>query len=187
MRCCGNLRGQGILKLYLRGQARASPDQYHLGPGIFVCHAWPDSPERTDAENHAPRPLPPPSRPGRRPRPTGRNLYGFNPAKLPSPAAWELGKKAGDEIIAQHLQEHGRYPDKVAVVLWATETLRNEGVNESTVLWLMGIRPKWHPSGRLNGLEVVPGQELGRPRIDVLISASGLYRDLFPDKMELLD
>jgi cobaltochelatase CobN len=119
--------------------------------------------------------------------PTGRNLYGFNPAKLPSPAAWELGRKAAEQIIANHLEKHGKYPNKVAVVLWAVEMLRNEGVNESTILWLMGVRPKWQPSGKVIGLEVVPGKELGRPRIDVLINASGLYRDLFPDKMQYLD
>lgn len=119
--------------------------------------------------------------------PTGRNLYGFNPAKLPSPAAWELGKKAADQIIANHLNKHKKYPNKVAVIVWATETLRNEGVNESTILWLMGIQPKWQKSGRVAGLTVVPGKELRRPRIDVLINASGLYRDLFPDKMEMLD
>ncbi len=119
--------------------------------------------------------------------PTGRNLYGFNPAKLPSPAAWQLGKKAADEIIANHLQKHDQYPQKVAVVLWAVETLRNEGVNESTILWLMGIRPRWQKSGKVMGLEAVPGRELGRPRIDVLINASGLYRDLFPEKIHFLD
>jgi cobaltochelatase CobN len=119
--------------------------------------------------------------------PTGRNLFGINPARLPTPAAWELGKKAAEKIIADHRQTHGRYPETVAVVLWAVELLRNEGVNESTILWLMGIRPRRHPSGRITGLEVVPGNELGRPRIDVLINASGLYRDLFPDKMQFLD
>lgn len=119
--------------------------------------------------------------------PTGCNLYGFNPTKLPSPAAWELGRQAAEQIIANHLEQHGKYPEKVAVVLWAVEMLRNEGVNESTILWLMGIRPRWQKSGRVTGLEVVAGSELGRPRIDVLINASGLYRDLFPDKMQFLD
>ncbi len=119
--------------------------------------------------------------------PTGRNLYGFNPTRLPTREAWRLGKKAADEIIRRYLEKHGTYPEKVAVVLWAVELMRNEGVNESTVLWLMGIRPRWLASGRVTGLEVVPGRELGRPRIDVLVNASGLYRDLFPDKMKLLD
>jgi cobaltochelatase CobN len=119
--------------------------------------------------------------------PTGRNFFGFNPQKLPSPAAWELGKTAADEIIQNHLKKNGRYPNKVAVVLWATETLRNEGVNESTILYLMGIKPKWSKTGRVMGVEVIPGSRLGRPRIDVMVNASGLYRDLFPDKMEFID
>ena len=119
--------------------------------------------------------------------PTGRNLYGFNPAKLPSPAAWKLGQEAAEQILANHRDKHGRYPEQVAVVLWAVESLRNEGVNECTILALLGIRPRWQPSGKVAGLEVVPGRDLGRPRIDVLINASGLYRDLFPEKMELLD
>ncbi len=119
--------------------------------------------------------------------PTGRNFYGFNPRKLPSPAAWQLGKKAAVEIIENHLNKHKKYPDKVAVVLWATETQRNEGVNESTILYLMGIKPKWSASGRVTGVEVIPGSRLGRPRIDVMVNASGLYRDLFPDKLEFID
>jgi len=119
--------------------------------------------------------------------PTGRNLYGFDPARLPSPAAWELGRRAADEIVAHHLERHGTLPSRVAVVLWAVETLRNEGVNEATILWLLGIRPRWQATGKVIGLEVVPGRELGRPRIDVLMNVSGLYRDLFPDRMALLD
>ena len=119
--------------------------------------------------------------------PTGRNFYGFNPGKLPSPAAWALGKKASQQIIDTHIKAHGSFPRKVAVVLWATETLRNEGVNESTILNLVGVRPRWSETGRVLGLEVIKGRELGRPRIDVMVNASGLYRDLYPDKMLFLD
>lgn len=119
--------------------------------------------------------------------PCGRNLYGFNPGKLPSPAAWKLGSEAAEQILTNHRDRHGKYAEQVAVVLWAVESLRNEGVNECTILALLGIRPRWQPSGKVSGLEVVPGRELGRPRIDVLINASGLYRDLFPEKIELLD
>ncbi|MCG8619636.1 MAG: cobaltochelatase subunit CobN, partial [Desulfobacterales bacterium] len=119
--------------------------------------------------------------------PTGRNFYGFNPGKLPSPAAWELGRKAAQEIIDNHIIKHGSYPQKVAVVLWATETLRNEGINESTILTLIGVTPRWSKTGRILGLEVIPGKVLGRPRIDVMVNASGLYRDMFPDKMEYID
>ncbi len=119
--------------------------------------------------------------------PGGRNFYGFNPQKLPTPAAWALGKKAAEEIIRSHLKKEKKYPDKVAVVLWATETLRNEGINESTILYLMGIKPKWSRTGRIMGVEVIPGAELKRPRIDVMVNASGLYRDLFSEKMEFID
>ena len=119
--------------------------------------------------------------------PTGNNFYGHSPQRLPTPAAWELGKRAAEELIAEHVQTTKTYPNKVAVVLWATETLRNEGVNESTVLYLMGIRPTWSSGGRVTGVEVIPSRELGRPRIDIMVNASGLYRDLFPDKMLLID
>ncbi len=119
--------------------------------------------------------------------PTGKNFYGFNPGKMPSPAAWALGVKAGDQIIANHLKNKGGYPHKVAVVLWATESLRNEGMNECTILYLIGVKPKWNKAGRVLGLELMTKAELNRPRIDVMINASGLYRDLFPDKMLFLD
>ncbi|WP_022668600.1 cobaltochelatase subunit CobN [Desulfospira joergensenii] len=119
--------------------------------------------------------------------PTGRNFYGLNPGKLPSKAAWELGKKAAREIIANHIKKQNGYPQKVAVILWATETLRNEGVNESTILYLIGTRPRWSKTGRVLGLELIPSGELNRPRIDVMINTSGLYRDLFPEKMIYLD
>ena len=119
--------------------------------------------------------------------PTGRNFYGFNPSRIPTAAAWKLGARAADQMVDDYVKKHGRYPAKVAVVLWATETMRNEGVNECTILSLMGVRPRWSPSGRVDGLEVIPGARLGRPRIDVMINASGLYRDLFPDKLEYLD
>ena len=119
--------------------------------------------------------------------PTGKNFYGFNPQKIPSPAAWELGRRAAEQIIEKSLREKGRYPEKVAVVLWATETIRNEGINESTILCLMGLRPLWDKSDRVTGIEVIPGRRLNRPRIDVLINPSGLYRDLFPNFILFLD
>ena len=119
--------------------------------------------------------------------PTGRNFYGFNPGKLPSPAAWILGQKAAQQIIKNHLNKNGSFPQKVALVLWATETLRNEGVNESTILSLIGVKPRWSRTGRVLGVDVIPGKKLGRPRIDVMVNASGLYRDLYPDKMLFLD
>ncbi|MBU1170949.1 MAG: cobaltochelatase subunit CobN [Proteobacteria bacterium] len=119
--------------------------------------------------------------------PTGRNFYGFSPAKVPSKAAWEVGKKAAIQMIKTKLEKDGKYPEKVGVVLWAMETTRNEGVNESTILYLIGVEPIWDATGRVKNSRVIPGAELGRPRIDVLINPSGLYRDVFPNKLIFLD
>jgi cobaltochelatase CobN len=119
--------------------------------------------------------------------PTGKNFFGFNPDKIPSTEAWDLGREAAEQIIKKSLKEKSRYPEKVAVVLWATETIRNEGINESTVLHLMGLKPIWDKTGRVTGTRVIPGRELKRPRIDVLMNPSGLYRDLFPNMILFLD
>lgn len=119
--------------------------------------------------------------------PTGKNFYGFNPNKQPSPAAWELGKKAAQQIMDNHLRKNNAYPQKVAVILWAVESLRNEGVNEATIMYLVGTRPRWSKTGRVLGIDLISGKKLGRPRIDVMINASGLYRDLFPEKLSYLD
>lgn len=119
--------------------------------------------------------------------PTGNNFYGFDPNRIPSKTAWDLGKRAAEQLIEKSLKENGKYPEKVAVVLWSTETIRNEGLNESTILHLMGLKPVWDSSNRVTGVQVVPGKQLGRPRIDVLINPSGLYRDLFPNFMLFLD
>ena len=119
--------------------------------------------------------------------PTGKNFYGFSPAKVPSKAAWEIGKRAAEQMIAEKLEKEGKYPNKVGVILWATETTRNEGVHESTILHLIGAEPVWDPTERVTGVKIVPGKVLGRPRIDVLINPSGLYRDMFPNKLVFLD
>jgi cobaltochelatase CobN len=89
--------------------------------------------------------------------PTGRNFYGFSPARVPSKAAWEIGKAAAIQMIEDKLKKEKRYPEKVGVVLWATETIRNEGVNEATILYLMGIRPVWDKTERVKGMEVISG------------------------------
>jgi cobaltochelatase CobN len=120
--------------------------------------------------------------------PTGRNFYGIAPNKIPSKAAWELGQKAADDIIETFRQANeGRYPNKVGVVLWAIETLRNEGVNEATILALVGVEPIWSSGGSVMGTRAIRGSTLGRPRIDVTIDASGLFRDMFPDKLVFID
>jgi cobaltochelatase CobN len=119
--------------------------------------------------------------------PTGKNFYGISPNRLPTAAAWALGQKAAAEIIDEYVSENGSYPEKVAVVLWAVESLRNEGLNESTILSLVGVEPVWNAGGQATGTRPIPASRLNRPRIDVAINASGLYRDLFPDKILFLD
>lgn len=118
--------------------------------------------------------------------PTGVNLLGFNPAKVPSKAAWEVGKKLVEDLIANHYKEKGEYPDKLAFSLWSLETMRHHGVLESQVLYAMGVKPKWDPNGFLRGTEVIPYSELKRPRVDVVASATGLYRDAFPNVMLMI-
>ncbi|MDR1677390.1 MAG: cobaltochelatase subunit CobN [Deltaproteobacteria bacterium] len=119
--------------------------------------------------------------------PTGRNFYGLSPAYMPTKAAWNLGLEAADQIIADYIKKNNSFPDKVAVVLWAVESLRNEGLNESTVLSLIGVEPIWSETGRILGSKPIPAARLGRPRVDVMVDISGLYRDLFPDKVLFID
>ncbi|GAA5314947.1 MAG: cobaltochelatase subunit CobN [Candidatus Pelagadaptatus aseana] len=113
--------------------------------------------------------------------PTGCNLIGFDPARVPSKAAWEVGSKLAEDNIAAHYEKHGRYPDKLAFSLWSLETMRHQGVLEAQVLRTMGVRPKWAPSGQVIGTEIIPYSELKRPRVDVALTATGLYRDAFPN------
>lgn len=119
--------------------------------------------------------------------PTGKNFYSFDPTKIPSRGAYEMGVRLAKELVEGYKQKHGLYPDKLTFVLWAVETIRHEGVMESQIMYLLGIRPKWDGRGRIIGVEAIPRSELGRPRIDVTIVPSGLYRDLFSNIMALLD
>uniref|UniRef100_A0A7C5ER45 Cobaltochelatase subunit CobN n=1 Tax=Desulfobacca acetoxidans TaxID=60893 RepID=A0A7C5ER45_9BACT len=119
--------------------------------------------------------------------PTGKNFYAFDPTRIPSPKIYELGVKLAQELLAAYQAKHGSLPDKLAFNLWAMETIRHEGVMESQIMYLLGIRPKWSERGRVEGVEAIPRAELGRPRLDVVLTPSGLYRDLFPNLMNLLD
>ena len=115
--------------------------------------------------------------------PTGRNLIGFNPAKVPSKEAYEAGVKLMDQTIADYVENHGRYPEKLAFSLWSLETMRHHGALEAQILHALGLKPKWNRQGNISGTEVIPYSELKRPRIDIVISATGLYRDAFPNVM----
>jgi len=116
--------------------------------------------------------------------PTGRNMYGFDPSRIPTRSAYEAGKKAIEGLIAQHRLQHGQPPTKLAFTLWSTETMRHLGMLEAQALHAMGVRPVWDAGGRVVRMDVIPQAELGRPRIDVVLSMTGLWRDQFPNVME---
>ena len=115
--------------------------------------------------------------------PTGRNLIGFNPAKVPSKEAYDAGVTLMNQTIAAYREKHGKYPDKLAFSLWSLETMRHQGALEAQILHALGLKPKWNRQGNVVDTEVIPMSELKRPRIDVVISATGLYRDAFPNVM----
>jgi len=113
--------------------------------------------------------------------PSGKNLYGFDPSKIPTKEAWESGVALMADLIDNYHKDHGAYPDKLTFSLWSIETMRHLGVVESQVLYAMGVRPVWNDNGRISGTEIIPYSELKRPCVDVVLSATGLYRDAFPN------
>jgi cobaltochelatase CobN len=119
--------------------------------------------------------------------PTGRNFFGIDPSRIPSRTTYEQGAKLAQQLVLDYRKRHGQYPDKLSMNLWGVETSRHEGIMESQALALMGIRPLWDERGRVTGVEPVARAELGRPRVDVTMISSGLFRDLFPNLLTLLD
>ena len=118
--------------------------------------------------------------------PTGKNIYGFDPTKIPTKAAWEAGKTLASDLIESYKSKHGMYPDKLAFSMWSTETLKHFGVLEAEVLYTMGVRPVWNDRDQVVDVDIIPMDELKRPRIDVVLSATGLYRDNLPGVMDRL-
>ena len=112
--------------------------------------------------------------------PTGKNFYGIDPAKVPKPAAWELGVELADQMLAAHVAEHGRYPEKVSFVIWGDETMRHEGILESQIFHLLGTRPIWDVRGNVVGVDVTPASQLDRPRVDIVIAsaAEGMFNNV---------
>ena len=120
--------------------------------------------------------------------PTGRNFYSVDPKTLPSPAAWEVGKVLGDSLLDKYLEEEGSYPEMVGVVVWGTSAMRTHGDDIAQIMYLLGVKPVWQDeSRRVTGVEIIPLEELKRPRIDVTVRISGFFRDAFPNLIYLLD
>ncbi|GLK86781.1 cobaltochelatase subunit CobN [Ancylobacter defluvii] len=120
--------------------------------------------------------------------PTGRNLSTADPRDLPTPTAMDLGRLAAEEIVRGYMQAHGDWPRALVLDLWGSATLRTGGEEIAQGLALIGARPVWDPAtGRVTGIEVLPPAAMGRPRVDVTFRISGLFRDLFPAQIALLD
>jgi cobaltochelatase CobN len=141
-----------------------------------------------DGRRVAPGPAGAPTRGRRDVLPTGRNLFTADPRTLPTATAMDLGRLAADEVVRAHLQAHGDWPRAVVIDLWGSATLRTGGEEIAQGLALMGCRPVWDPaSARVTGIEVLPTAAIGRARVDVTWRISGLFRDLFPAQIALLD
>ncbi len=120
--------------------------------------------------------------------PTGRNFYSVDPKALPSALSWEVGRGLADDLLRRYLEEEGRYPETVGIVVWGTAAMRTQGDDVAEILALLGVRPVWNEeSRRVMGLGVIPLEELGRPRIDVTVRISGFFRDAFPNLISLMD
>jgi magnesium chelatase subunit H len=118
--------------------------------------------------------------------PTGRNIHGFDPFRIPSAMAVRDGKAQAQQLIERHCADGNPLPESVAMVLWGSDNLKNEGAPIAQALALMGALPRFDSYGRIAGASLVPLAELGRPRIDVVITLSGIFRDLMPLQIKLL-
>jgi cobaltochelatase CobN len=173
--------------LHVYGRAPASG---HVDPAWQASAAAESSAllRALDGRRVAPGPAGAPARGRRDVLPTGRNLFTADPRTLPTQTAMDLGRLAADEVIRTHLQAHGEMPRALVIDLWGSATLRTGGEEIAQGLALMGCRPTWdHATGRVTGIEVLPAAAIGRPRVDVTWRISGLFRDLFPAQIALLD
>ena len=118
--------------------------------------------------------------------PTGRNLHGFDPFRLPARFAHSEGVRQAEQLLARHQADSGALPESVALVLWGTDNLKTEGVSIAQALALLGAEPRQDSYGRVVGARLLPLEQLGRPRIDVLVTLSGIFRDLLPMQTQLL-
>jgi len=119
--------------------------------------------------------------------PTGRNIFSIDPRKIPTKTAYKIGVELAEELIMKYKREENKYPEKIGMVLWSTDVYRGDGEEISQILHLIGARPVWNESGVVNDIEIIPLSELKRPRIDVIIRTSEIFRDTLPNLIELID
>lgn len=119
--------------------------------------------------------------------PTGKNFYSVDTRTVPTKAAWEVGVKMADAVLHKYLHQEGCYPENLGMVLWAIDTYRADGEQIAQILYLMGVKPVWAESGLIKGTEPISLKELKRPRIDVTIRTSGIFRDNLSHLIGLID
>ncbi|MEO5929185.1 MAG: magnesium chelatase subunit H [Candidatus Kapaibacterium sp.] len=119
--------------------------------------------------------------------PSGRNIHSLDPAAIPSPMALRNGKRVVEMMLRKNLEETGQLPRSIGMVLWGLDTIKTQGEAIAQVFALIGIEPEPNSIGRVSRLRVIPLEKLGRPRIDVTIQASGIFRDIFGLQIEILD
>lgn len=120
--------------------------------------------------------------------PTGRNFYSVDCRAVPTPAAYELGQKSAELLIARYVQDHGEWPTSFGLTAWGTSNMRTGGDDIAQALAFIGVKPLWdNASRRVTGYEIIPLAKLGRPRVDVTLRISGFFRDAFPEQIALYD
>ena len=120
--------------------------------------------------------------------PTGKNIHALDPQAIPTSAAIQSAKVVVDRLLERQRKENdGKYPESIALVLWGTDNIKTYGESLAQVMLMVGVMPVSDALGRVNKLEVIPLEELGRPRVDVVVNCSGVFRDLFVNQMNLLD
>ncbi len=141
-----------------------------------------------DGRRVAPGPAGAPSRGRADVLPTGRNLTSIDPRAIPTRTAAAIGVRAADEVVRRYLQDHGEPPRALVIDLWASASLRTGGDDLAQALWYLGVKPVWDKaSSRVTGIEILPLAVLDRPRIDVTLRISGLFRDIFEAQIALFD
>ena len=179
--------------------AQPGDDSSLVAVAVFVCRELVPKLARTEDETAnllaalegryvPPGPSGAPTRGMAHVLPTGRNFYAVDPRCLPSHSAWEVGQALAREVIERHREATGSCAESVGISVWGTSAIRTQGDDVAEILALLGVRPTWHRENRrVLGFEVIPLEELGRPRIDVVIRISGFFRDAFPHLIGLLD
>ena len=119
--------------------------------------------------------------------PTGRNTHAINPYGVPSDVAFARAESVANSLLERYLNEHGRYPQAMGLVLWGLDNIKTQGEGVAQALWLLGVRPVRDGLNRTTNVSAIPLQELKRPRIDVVMTISGIFRDLFSPTVQLLD